>query len=533
MCGIAAARYLSKLLPASTKITIVTAHGPASYTSSLSTECYRDHWPSAVMRDFMGRSISLLHGFSQEAGIRTVNRGYLYVSSNASAPKALADEAQQCHGHTPGAVRTHGTPPSDMPRYWQHSSGADVFTSGDAIRGVYPWLSQSLTGAMHARNAGWVPAQTMGMTMLDELLALKCGDGSPRVRVVKGWVTRVDTGAAADAVRSVTVAPLAEAADQTPQTLSCGVFVNASGPYLNQSHCAQFIGGGAPHTPLGDGTPLQPHALPVFSEVHSKVIFRDTLKVIPRDAPMTICNDPLKLSWSEEELEFVASLRGKEFADRAASLMPAGAHFRPYGGEGSDAVLMLWEAWHHGLHASEPPVDSADGLLDHDLYPEVVLRGLAQIVPDLAAYLDDDARTAYLAKRRAAGGAVPEGEDAGKRPVVDGGYYTKTHENVPLIGPAPGAGGKGNIKGSYICGAVSGYGIMAAHAAGELLAAHVLAGTADGSDGSSGMSGLNAALGLGGKSYATLMSPLRYQWPAFTQKGGWRDQLLASGGGQL
>ena len=49
---------------------------------------------------------------------------------------------------------------------------------------------------------------------------------------------------------------------------------------------------------------------------------------------------------------------------------------------------------------------------------------------------------------------------------MDGGYYTKTQENRPLIGPLP-------IGGAYICGAFSGFGIMASCAAGELLTKHI------------------------------------------------------------
>jgi glycine/D-amino acid oxidase-like deaminating enzyme len=53
------------------------------------------------------------------------------------------------------------------------------------------------------------------------------------------------------------------------------------------------------------------------------------------------------------------------------------------------------------------------------------------------------------------------------RPQLDGGYYTKTRENRPLIGPLP-------VEGAYVIGAVSGYGIMSACATGELLAQHIL-----------------------------------------------------------
>jgi glycine/D-amino acid oxidase-like deaminating enzyme len=46
----------------------------------------------------------------------------------------------------------------------------------------------------------------------------------------------------------------------------------------------------------------------------------------------------------------------------------------------------------------------------------------------------------------------------------------KTRENRPLIGPLP-------IEGAYVIGALSGYGLMAACAAGALLAAHVTGAT--------------------------------------------------------
>ena len=52
------------------------------------------------------------------------------------------------------------------------------------------------------------------------------------------------------------------------------------------------------------------------------------------------------------------------------------------------------------------------------------------------------------------------------KPFVDGGYYAKTEENRPLIGPLP-------VEGAYITVAFSGFWLLMACAAGELLAAHV------------------------------------------------------------
>ncbi|MEN3380572.1 MAG: hypothetical protein V7608_616, partial [Hyphomicrobiales bacterium] len=53
------------------------------------------------------------------------------------------------------------------------------------------------------------------------------------------------------------------------------------------------------------------------------------------------------------------------------------------------------------------------------------------------------------------------------RPYIDGGYYMRTRENRPLIGPVA-------IEGAYISCAYSGFGIMASRAGGELIARHIM-----------------------------------------------------------
>ena len=101
--------------------------------------------------------------------------------------------------------------------------------------------------------------------------------------------------------------------------------------------------------------------------------------------------------------------------------------------------LLLWTYHLEPLAPTFPPRFDP-------FYPEVVLRGLVRMVPALAEYLD-------RGKLR--------------RPYVDGGYYCKTRENRPLIGPT-------EIEGNYLLCGLSGYGIMASQAAAELLAAHLV-----------------------------------------------------------
>jgi len=149
-----------------------------------------------------------------------------------------------------------------------------------------------------------------------------------------------------------------------------------------------------------------------------------------------IWSDPVYLPWSAEERQELAA-----FDDTRWLLdeFPAGVHFRPEGLGPSPVLLVLWT---YDVEAQEPVWPP----LFDEFYPEIVIRGLTRMVPDLEAYL-------------------------GKmgRPVVDGGYYCKTQENRPLICPLA-------VDGAYLIGALSGFGVMASPAAGELLATHVAGG---------------------------------------------------------
>jgi glycine/D-amino acid oxidase-like deaminating enzyme len=173
--------------------------------------------------------------------------------------------------------------------------------------------------------------------------------------------------------------------------------------------------------------------LPVFNELHQKVAFQDTLGIVPRNAPLLIWMDPQRLPWSTEEREWLAEEPDSRWL---LEELPAGVHTRPEGGTASRTLLMLWEYHSQPVEPVWPPA------LDPQ-YPELALRGLATMIPGLQAYF----------KRY-------------QKPYIDGGYYTKTPENRPLIGPLP-------VEGAYVIGALSGFGLMSACAAGELLAAHV------------------------------------------------------------
>ncbi len=173
--------------------------------------------------------------------------------------------------------------------------------------------------------------------------------------------------------------------------------------------------------------------LPLYSELHLKVAVNDPLEVVPREAPLLIWTDPQQLVFSEDERQVLAEdLETRWLLDE----LPAGLHTRPEGGEGSQTILMLWP-----YHT--PVVEPSWPIPADPYYPEVLVRGLICMLPRMQSYL----------------GRLP-------RPALDGGYYTRTRENRPLIGPLP-------VDGVYMIGGLSGFGIMAACASGELLARHV------------------------------------------------------------
>jgi len=170
--------------------------------------------------------------------------------------------------------------------------------------------------------------------------------------------------------------------------------------------------------------------LPLVLEPHAKLTFRDPLGAVPRDAPFLIWTDAMELPWSDAERAALGD-------PRLAESFVGGVHARPVDGPYGDEA---WLIWTYDTTTRDAP-DWPPAFDPH--HGEILLRGASRMLPRLTAYF----------------GRGAEG-------VVDGGYYCKTPENRPVVGPLP-------VEGAYALGALSGYGIMASPAAAELLADHV------------------------------------------------------------
>lgn len=401
IAGVASAHRLATAHGAD--VTLVDPRPPLTLTSDKSTECYRNWWPNEPMVGLMNRSIDLLEEMSEQSGniFGLSRRGYLFVTAREETLGAWQAQASEISAYGGGEVRVHGNAseyqPAQARGYAKEPDGIDIFTGSEPLLHHFPYLTNQAVGAIHIRRAGWFSAQQLGYWMLER--AKEAG-----VSHLVDEVTDIDV--VGGAVSSVGLASGAR--------ISCSVVLNAAGPLA--ADVAGMVG----------------LDLPLRSEVHLKVAYRDHLGVVPREAPMLIWSDTQRLRWDDDERSALAGLGRTDLLGE----MPVFCHGRPEGGADSPYFLALWE-YHGEVRRPVWPVP------EDDLYPEVVARGLSTMIPGFIRYLD----------------RLPQSS-------IDGGYYTKTAENRPLIGPAGPAG-------FYLACGYSGFGVMVAAGGADLVSRHI------------------------------------------------------------
>lgn len=411
VAGISAAFHLA-VREGLDDVVLVEAGDPLALTSDKSTECYRNWWPGPgdAMVAFMNRSIDLLERIERESGgrIRLNRRGYLFATAEPARTEVFRTVAREAQTLGAGDLRVHDG---------SGSSPGYVRSRAHGVEGI-PWGSDLITDPAVIR----AEFPYLDPAVVAVLHARRCGWLSAQqlgmsmlerarergVTLMRGEVTGVETRGGR--VRTVSVARPGERME-----IDTGTLVLSPGPHL-----AGLAG------KLGI-------ELPIVCERHVKVVFRDSEQAVPGDAPLLIWDDPVELPWSDEERALLAA---HEDTRSLVEPFPAGIHGRPEGIPGEHWLVMLWT---YDTGTVEPvfPVPFDERL------PEIALRGWSRMLPSLECYF----------------ARLP-------RMTVDGGYYVKTPENRPLVGPLP-------LAGAYVNAAYSGFGIMGACAGGELLAAHV------------------------------------------------------------
>ena len=412
IAGVSAAYHLAAVHGVD-EVLIVDERPPLSLTSDKSTECYRNWWPGPGdgMVSLMNRSIDILEELSEAHGnpFNLNRRGYVFATANADRIEDFRAQGEEAASLGAGPLRIHdGSAAAPTYQPAPASGYKDQPTGSDLI----------IDRALISKHFPYLANETLGLLharragwfdgqQLGRLL-LEQGRFSG-VQLLEGRVTGIDVKSGrVDAVRVDT--------SEGPRRIATRNFVNAAGPFLKE--VGGYVGAD----------------LPVFAELHAKVAIQDRLGAFPREAPMLIWTDPQYLPWRREERE---ALLEDETAQFLLEEFPQGAHGRPEGPADSPIILLIWTY-------DMRPVPPTFPLKIDPNYPEIAMRGVATFLPAMEAYFDSP-----------------------PRPIVDGGYYLKTEENRPLIGPL-------GTEGAWVIGALSGYGLMASCAAGELLASQIM-----------------------------------------------------------
>ena len=391
-------------------VLLVDERPPLSLTSAAGTEAYRNWWTDLPMFRLVDRSIGLMEELAKESGnaFRMNRRGYVFLTADPGRVPELKKEAEEVSSLGGGALRVHcdgGTYVPSLPEGLARPegqdpdlAGADLLLDADAIKALFPFLADDTAAMLHVRRCGWLDLPSLGRWMLDRI-------ASSGGRLLQDRISKVDTRN--NRVTGVTLA--------SGSRIETGRLVLAAGPLVPEA--GRMLG----------------LDVPVFMELHGKIIAEDRACVLPPDAPMMIWTDPIELVWSEAEKRRLSAGADTRYLTEP---FPSGLHIRPRYRDGKQTFLGIWTY-------DVTPREAVFPLEFDPAYPVIVLRGLARMIPGMRVYFE-----------------------AADALAVDGGYYCKAPDNRPLIGPLP-------VEGAYIVGALSGYGAMGSQAAGELIAAHV------------------------------------------------------------
>ncbi len=413
LAGISAAYFLT-VQQGLTDVVLVDERPPLTLTSDKSTECYRNWWPGPG--DTMVRFMNHSIDLLEELADRSDN----YFGLNRRGYVFLTADLDRVETfrRTAETISALGAGPLRI-----HEPGRSTYQPAPAegYRGQPTGADLLLGTELILEQFPFVSKDVLAM-----LHPRRCGWlsaqqlGMYMLDQARARGARLVSGRMTGVkLKGGRVESVQVASPEGSLRLDTPVLVNAAGPLVKD--VGAMIG----------------VDIPVFNELHGKVSFNDSQQILPREVPLMIWSDPVNLPWSAEERQDLAD---DEEMSWLLEEFPAGVHFRPEGLGPSPVLLVLWTYDIEEQEPVWPPVFD-------DFYPEIVIRGLTRMVPGLSVYLGRMGR-----------------------PWVDGGYYCKTQENRPLICPL-------DVDGAFLIGALSGFGVMAGPAAGELLAAHVAGAT--------------------------------------------------------
>lgn len=403
--GIAAAYYLVRN-HGLTNIALIDQGQPMAFTSAQSGENYRNWWPHPLMAAFANRSIDLMEELARESGnrIAMTRRGYILATRSSDIDPLLQQLSFSLGGRTGEAeLRIHRDPSSATYKRALSADWQAAPAGFDVLQNDD--LIRASFPSLDPAVRSILHIRRAGDISGQQLGQLKLERMREKgVRRIAGMVEDIRQGDGFD---------LALRTPDGPSRLKASRIINAAGPFAGQ--IARMLG----------------VELPLFNVLQQKIAFPDTERAIPRGLPFAIDLDGQHIDWSEDER---ASLLEDTATARFAAAMPGAIHCRPDGGDRGTWIKLGWAYNSKAQEASwDIPTDPH--------FPEIVLRGAARLNPALKAYY----------------GRLP------REMRHYGGWYTRTEDNWPLIGPM-------GPEGAFMACALSGHGTMTACAVGELTA---------------------------------------------------------------
>lgn len=403
--GIAAAYYLSRQHDVG-RIVLIDQGQPMAFTSAQSGDNYRNWWPTPLMMEFTNRSIDLMEQIAKETDnrIAMTRRGYVLATRRPDMQVAVEQLSRSLGDEADAQIRVHERADAS---YGQSDTywvdAPDGFDLLDNSQLIQRSFP-SLDPAINTILHVRRGGDIAGQQLGQVMLERLRESGAQRL-----------TGSVAE-ISANNGFVLQLKGPQGPQTVRADRVVNAAGPFA--AEIAAMLG----------------VSLPLYNVMQQKIAFPDTLGVIPREMPFAIDLDRQVIDWDEDDRILLAE---DPSTAHLATEMPGAIHCRPEGGMNSNWLKLGW-AYNETSHAADWTIP-----LDPQ-FPEIVLRGAARLNPGLKAYY----------------GKLP------RETHHYGGWYTRTRDNWPLIGPM-------GPDGAFMACGLSGHGTMAACATGELVAAWI------------------------------------------------------------
>jgi len=412
--GIATAYYLCTQYKKSS-VLLIDSRPPMSFTSAQSGDNYRNWWPHPTMVNFINYSTDLMESIALESPdvMHMTRRGYVLTTRRTDIDDLIAELHAGYGDVESGLIRIHSGPTSNS---YQSSDFKD-WTA--APTGVDVLCNRDLIRQTFP---------SFSTEVANVLHIRRAGDidgqhmGQYMLQRIQQYGGKRLSAHLKSIVQKQNFELEVERSDGI-ERIGADVIVNAAGPFAKD--IAAMIG----------------VDLPFKNVFQQKLAFDDKHNAVSRQQPFSLDLDDQELDWSAEERDLLA-----EEPDLKWLLKPilGGTHCRPEGGDKRTWVKL---GWAFNRESSVPQQELTDDPHFDPQFPELILRAASRLNPSLKQYCESfpDRWTHY------------------------GGYYPMTNENWPLVGPL-------GVDGAFITGALSGYGCMAACAAGSICASWIADG---------------------------------------------------------